>query len=892
MRPFLAGLLAASLLGCSTHRPAPDAQAAVPGPVPELQLPRDAVPTAYRLEMTLVPDRLQFEGRVEIDVAVARPLAEFYLHARDLEISSASVLAGGAEIPATLAQVTPDGVARLKPARPVPAGPATLRITWSGRWNTNLAGLYRIDRPEARYAYTQFEPVDARRAFPCFDEPAFKTPFEIALLVEAKDRALSNSPEASVEPIGELKRVRFERTPPIPTYLVFLGAGPFDEVAHAPIPANEVRARPLPLRGFAPRGEGGKLGLLLDLHAELLPILERWFGIPFPYAKLDAVAVPETPVAMENVGLITYPAGSAYFEAGRSPETLRGRLALLVAHEVSHQWFGDLVTPAWWDDLWLKESLASWLEERTVRSWRPALGTEAQRVLDADWVMRMDGLAATSKVRQPLVRLAEVDSLYNGMTYTKGASVLEAFARLMGEDRFRAGLRGYLSARPHGTGTAADFTAALSAAAGRDLSGPLGSFLDRPGIPLVRVRQVCDAAGARLELAQTRWLPLGSRADPAGTWGIPFCVRFEAGGRRGEACTLLDQPSGTLPLPACPTWVLPNADGAGYYRWSLDAAGTERLLSAGLPHLTPAERISTAMTLEAAARAGEVPYDRAISASLRFVGDRDEGVAVAPLGFLSSALAVVPPAGRAALGRRLGEALRPRFVGLGWEVPAGDPAPRRELREQLANFLALQARDEATRAEAARRGRAYAAIERTQFDDSAIDAGLAATALAVAVQEGDDRFFRALEARLATLSDPELRSRVTFALGSATAPATSAAALALFTSATLAEQERMSLLWSQLRQPETEPAAWGLVKGRLDALVASTSGFLVPIFPWTGTKRCEAERVAELRATFEPRLQRWPSMRQTLDEASESVALCASLRTAQGAVLAGWAAGH
>ena len=890
MRLVLPGLVASALLGCASPRPVPSPPASAP-PIPELQLPRDAVPVAYRLEVTLVPEQDRFEGRVEIDVIVARTLPLLYLHARGLDVSSATITTRGAEVPARLEQLTPEGVARLTPSRPIPAGPATLRFSYSAAWNGNLVGLYRVTRGGLAYAYTQFESVDARRAFPCFDEPAFKTPFEIAILTRPGHIALSNSPETGVERRGELKRVSFARTPPLPTYVVFLGAGPFDEVAHAPIPPNEIRSRPLPLRGFAPRGDGARLGLLLDLHAELVPILERWFGIAFPYQKLDAAAVPETPIAMENAGLITYADRRAYFEEGRSPDGLRGEMAALVAHEVAHQWFGDLVTPAWWDDVWLKESFANWLEERTVRTWRPSLGTEAERIRDADRTMRLDGLASTQVVRQPLRSVAEVDGQYNDLSYGKGAAVLEAFARFLGEERFRAALRDYLTSHANGTGTAADFVDALSGAAGRDLAGPFGSFLDQPGVPLVRVTQVCDAAGSRLELAQSRWLPLGSRAAPSGAWGIPFCARYEAGGRVGESCTLLEGATGTLPLPGCPAWVLPNAGGSGYHRWALDAPAAQRLLGAGLPLLTPAERTSTARGFEAAARAGEVPLDRAVTASLRLVQDADDGVAQSPLNFLRTTLSVVPPASRDALARRLAAALRPRFAALGWTVPIGDPAPRRQLRTELAAFMVFDARDPESHAEAARRGRAYAALDRDGFDASAIDPDLAETALAAAVQEGDLQFFGALEARLPATSDPELRTRILTALGSAIAPATSAASRRMLSSPGLSGRERLTVLRSLAMRPETEPAAWALLRERFDELVATAPPFQVSFLPLFAAGRCDAARAVELKAFFGPRLAQLPSMGQVLSEASELVELCAALRAAEGATLAAWAAG-
>jgi alanyl aminopeptidase len=856
-------------------------------------------PVAYRLEVEVDPSADRFRGHVAIEVEVVRAAPVVWLHARDLEVARVRVTAGEAEVPAAFAQVTREGVARLAPERPLPPGRATLELTFSGAWNEQLQGLYRVRRRGRAYAVTQLEAIGARRLFPCLDDPGFKAPFEVALVVPRGLVAVSNGPQASREPAGPgRERVRFARTPPLPTYLLFLGVGPFDVVEPPPLPPNEVRGRPLALRGLAPAGEGPRMAALLEATAAVVPALERWFGTPFPYEKLDSIIAPDFAFGgMENAGAI------AYFDlALADPAHLSGparrRLEGLAAHEVGHQWFGDDVTLPWWEEIWLNESFATWIERRALDAARPDPGRALRWRARVERRTRADELAGARAVRQRLARMSDISGMFDGLTYEKGAAVLDMFERYAGPERFREGIRAWLRAHAGGTGDTDGLLAAISAAAGRDLAGPMATFLDQPGLPLVEARVDCGGGRARLLLVQSRFLPLGSRAERARRWRIPVCARIGAGGAVSGACALLEEERGELPLPACPEWVMPDAGGAGYYRWSLPPRDLERLFARGLERLTPVERLAAGSAVAAAARAGEVPFAEALRLLEPLARDPADEVAAVPLDALETALErLLPQEARPAARARAAALYRARWAALGWEPAPAEPDGRAALRAELLRFLADVARDPEVRREAAARGRAFANPGGAELRRDALAPELAPWGLAVAVEEGDAAFFDAVEARLHASESGEDRTTLLGALAAARAPDLSDRALALSGDPRLRASERGAPLYGfwrsrvpgQASRPETRERALRFVQERIDPLLERLGrGGDLHLLPAAFAGFCEPGRAAELRALFEPRLAAHPELAKGLAEAVERIELCAALREGQGRSAAGW----
>ena len=863
-------------LPAGSPTPAPEVGEAPPA----LQLPRDVRPARYSLELEVVPERESFSGRAEIEITLERPRTVIWLHGRGLDVTSAEVVpAGGAAMAARFEQVNDLGLARLVLPSPVGPGRATLRFSWTRRFRQSV-GLFRAQVGSDWYAATQFEAIAARSAFPGFDEPGFKVPFQVNLTVPERMVAVTNTGEAERAPAGPgLVRIRFRPTPPLPTYLLFIGVGPFD-VVEAPVPGSGVRSRALPMHGIAPRGRGPELAWSLEISARLLLELERYFGVPFPYEKLDHVVVPDFGGAMENAGAIAY--GPKYFLAptvGTSEEA-RQTIARMAAHEMAHQWFGDLVTPGWWTEIWLNESFATWMAVRATARVTPSYRSELRLVRGAGEAMATDGLGTTGAVREPMERMADVGSQFDSLRYDKGAAVLAMLERWLGEDRFRDGIRRYIEANAHGIVSTPDLLAELSRVTGRDVAAVASTFLDQPGVPLLDVRVACEATGARLDLAQSRWLPRGSPASRDVAWQVPVCVRYQVAGAVRERCELLAKPTGVMLLPeGCPAWVMPNAGGAGYYQWALPPDDLARLLARGLKHLGAAEKLSLALAVDGARLAGSLPYASALEAMAALARDPDPEVARFPLDFFAEAReTLVPDAAVPDVEAATRALYRPAFAKLGWTPRPGEPPDVTAFRGAVAEALVRTGRDPGTVKEAAARGGRLLGLEGGKLDPAAAAPDLVAPALMAAVRVDGARTFDALLARFDEAS-LTLRPALLRALGTAEGPALGPRAVELWRERRFGGLDRYETLAGLMSQRSTRGAALAEVEKDVDEMLAGMAGER-GMFPQLLQGACSDDEAQRIQAVIEPRLEKWPAMRKPLIQALEIIRSCAARRSA------------
>ncbi len=388
---------------------------------PPARLSPEVVPTHYWLDLAVSPAAERFSGEARIAVSLPEATALIWMHGRGLAVAEAFVLAAdGARVEASFAEFEESGFAAFRTARAVGPGAVTLVLRYDAPFDQSLEGLYQVRFGGEAYAYTQFEATSARLAFPAFDEPGFKTPFDIALTVGGADIAVSNGPQQEVQALADgRRRVVFATTAPLPTYLVALAVGPFDVVEWPAIPPNAVRSRPLPLRGIAPKGEGALFAYALEHTAPLLAVLEDYFGSPYPFAKLDLVAVASFgPSGMENAGAIFYRRDRVLLGATPSLFERRGYV-FLHAHELAHSWFGNLVTPRWWDDLWLNEAFATWMAERAAHLWQPAVFDDRGAIRTARDAMWDDRLAGARMIRQPILSQQDISSAFDGITCSR-----------------------------------------------------------------------------------------------------------------------------------------------------------------------------------------------------------------------------------------------------------------------------------------------------------------------------------------------------------------------------------------------------------------------------------------------------------------------------------------
>ncbi|MFL5372838.1 MAG: M1 family metallopeptidase, partial [Myxococcales bacterium] len=881
-------------------QPAPPAQAdAAAGESPPLlQLPRDVKPVRYSITMEIDPKKTRFRGSEDISVELSRPRSAVWLHGRNLHVSVATV--GG--IPATFEQVNPEGLARLALSRPAAPGETTIHLEWDAAFDRQIVGLYLAREAEESYAYTQFEAVDARRAFPGFDEPDFKTPFEVSLVVPDSDVAVANTSPVEEVPAGEgRKRVKFAPTKPLPTYLLIWAVGPFDVVTPPPLPPNDLRKTPLQVRGIAPHGRGAELSYALATGAEELQILERYFGIPYPFEKLDHIAAPDyTYGAMENAGGILYREEILLFKPGAAGEQTKSAIASVMAHEMAHQWFGDLVTLRWWTDAWLNESFATWMGTRTVEEWNPSMQQGLTLLVRAQEAMDVDALKSARAVRQPLDDIKNVWNQFDGITYQKGGSVLAMFERFLGKETFRKGIHDYLVAHAYGGGDTDDLLEALSHAAGRDVKAAFHTFLDRPGVPLVEAKMACEGGKGRLSLTQTRYRPLGSETsaqeEPAlpatgggrrpehttAVWQIPVCARYASNGAEREACTIVAGPTAELNLQGCPDWVVPNADAAGYYRWSVPGTDLRKLTGAAYPKLTVRERVSLADNVRAAMRSGTISFADGMAALSPMAADPDPHLAVAPMVLFETARDhLLPAQARGEVDQAARDLYRPVARRLGWHPAKGEPSPARTFRAKLFTFLAFEAHDRELLAEGSRLGRAYAGVADGRFHPEAVDAGLATFALSAAVREGGPKIYDALQARLDKTPDAVSRRRILSALAATDDPRLLQRTLALPLDPRLRKNEREFVFEEVQKHSESRQAAWEALRSEIDQLLSEVPESHAQRLLALAGEFCDEQHLAEARDFFGPRAANMPGGARQLAEALDKVRQCIAFRDAQ-----------
>jgi len=473
--------------------------------------------------------------------------------------------------------------------KPLQPGPWSVTFDYTASFEpTSTVGAYVQKVAGASYAYTQFEALYARRVFPCIDEPDSKVPWQLTLDVPKGNIAVSNTPVTRESEASGMKRFEFAKTKPLPSYLVAFGVGPFDVLE-----AGKTKSG-IPVRIVTLKGRGPDAAYAQQTTAKVLDILEGYFGRPYPYEKLDMLTIPLTVGfgAMENAGLITHAENIILFDPKTLSQGQRHAYISVVGHEMAHQWFGDLVTMQWWDDLWLNEGFATWLETKVTGTFEPSWRSDQENYDTRSYALSADSIVTARRIRQPIDDVDDIEAAFDGITYSKGAAVMSMFESYVGANVFQRGVRDYIKAHEYGNATSADFVSAISAASGKDLTAAFASFIDQVGAPEVTTKLVCDKSGSRVELAQQRYVAPGSPDVPAQIWQIPVCVAYEAKGKRASACTMLVDKTGSLALPgkSCPRWVMPNVDGQSYYHVRYTQQQAQTLRDEAWESLTALER--------------------------------------------------------------------------------------------------------------------------------------------------------------------------------------------------------------------------------------------------------------------------------------------------------------
>ena len=683
-----------------------------PGPTtpdaPTLRLPGDVAPVRYRVGLEIDPAAKTFRGHMEIDVKVARAAQQMWLNGRGLTIEKAVLRGSGGERALTAADA-PRGFLLLRGA--IREGDATLVIDYTGAQDVGFSnGMGRYTDDGDWYVVTHFEPDDARRVFPCFDEPSFKVPWQLELTVPAGMMGLTNTAVLREEKLPDgRQRVQFRETRPLPSYLIALAVGPFETVD-----AGKSR-KGVPTRIVVPRGRAADAAVAAREVGKVLAYLEDYTGIPYDYGKLDHVVVPGTQRgAMEHPGLITYGPRWLLIRKGESVAARRGQ-AGIVAHELAHQWFGNLVTTAWWDDIWLNEAFATWMTPKTIAAVYPEMDGAVDALSARATALAADALASARRVRHPITAEADMRAAFDHITYRKGATVIRMFERWVGPEVFQKAVRAYLTAHADGNATAADFLRALDQASEKPIGAAFSSFLDQPGVPEIAMELRCPAGGpATLGLAQSRHV--GTGAPPLKEkqlWKVPVCVAVPDGDRRKTHCTLLSEATGELALGAsCPAWVLPNVDGAGYYLGKLQPEALSSLLDKGWAHLSRPERLAVVGDLEMLVDGGKADLGALLALLPRLGASDDPYMVEIAIGRLEELSQMIGEEQRDAFARLVRGTLGRAGKRIGWSPRAREKLADARLRGKLMPLYAVEGRDPDARRRAAALARTWLADPR------------------------------------------------------------------------------------------------------------------------------------------------------------------------------------
>jgi cytosol alanyl aminopeptidase len=861
-------------------------------PVPTGPLPRHAELLGTTLELRIDPQASGLSGRANLALNIKQPGDTLWLHGRELTIERATLTPeAGKPMPLQVRLADVSGVLELTAPAPIPAGKADVEILYSAPYG-QLQGAYKVTSEGNDYVLTHMEPLGARNTFPGFDEPSFKQPWQISLIVRQEHVAVANTRLLKEEKLADgWKKLTFARTENLPSYLIAFAVGPWDVLEREDIPANAVRKTPLPLRGLAAKGRGSRMAYALEHTAQIVQALEAYFGMPYPFDKLDLLAAPDFAIgAMENAGLIVY-RDSLMFANGESPANVKQSYWVVHAHELSHQWFGNLVSVPWWDDTWLKEAFATWMGIKIAGQLQPDFHTDRTLLEDGLRAMSGDSFASTRRVREPIKDFTDVRSAFDGITYSKGGAVLQMFERYVGETKFRDAVRTYLQQHAGANATSADLVDAIAAQSDDPAGVRAGfnSFLDQPGVPFVLAQLDCtDSKQPALKIEQSRFVPLGSLASRSQRWSLPLCVRYQADGQVHEQCELVDQAQARLKLQArsCPKWLMPNAHGSGYYRFAL-AAQDRPSLDAAFAQLDANEQRSYADSLAAAFSNGTINADEYLAVVPRLAGAAGRMTATSTftqVEWMIDQLAADPTT-RARLREFVAAVYGPRLSALTLDPRAGEADDDRLLRLRLAYFIADVARSGPVRDEMAKRGRAVLGLTGVEGGAPGVAVDMRGLALKMAVQDGGNATFDAAIKQLRVASDPVLRGELVAALGSVTDPASFRRARELALQPQLLRRNEIFQLLGSLSENEqlrTMQRQW--LDERFDALAARVAPIGANLVRYYADGGCGTVDANALQAKFAARLGNMEGGPRTLAQSVEGVRLCGALRDAQKAV--------
>lgn len=840
-------------------------------PVQAQRLPGGVRPEHY--DLTIAPDlvRARFAGRETIDLTLDAPSATITLNAAEIDFLTVKATAGGQEATGgRTATVTLDAAkeqATFAFAQPLPAGPLKLEIVYTGTLNDKLRGFYLSKTKIRSYGVTQFEATDARRAFPCFDEPALKATFNVTLIVDAADDAISNSKIVSDRPGPEPGKhtVAFAATPKMSTYLVAWLVGDFV--------CSKGKSDGVPVRVCATPDKAGLTKFALDEAKDYLHYYDRYFGIKYPMPKLDLIAVPDLDAgAMENFGCITFRETELLLDEKHGTLQARKEVAETVAHEMAHQWFGDLVTPAWWDNLWLNEGFATWMQTKAAAAAHPKWRYDQQVAQDLNNILDDDAGSATRPIRARAETPAEINNMFDDIAYGKAGAVIAMVENWVGDDVFRKGVQAYLAARLYASATAEDFWDAQTRTSGLPVDAVMRSFVDQPGVPLVTVTLDNTATQRRLLLGAPA---TEDETRPKQTWTIPLCLE-------GGGCQLLGPPSRIVTAPA-EGFLYADAGDKGYYRTAYSGPQFAAIAARAEIALAPPERIGLVGNQWALMRAGQGSVGEFLDLVLAVKGDPNAPVVDTALSRVSAIEEQIATPGDR---KRLDSVIQREFGGvyaaLGG-VSKHESSDHAELRATLFEALGDAGAPSVLAEADAMAHQLFAGQKMT-------DPMIGDAAVALAARHGDAAMYDRLLRLFRETSDPDLKDAALHALTWFDAPELIARTLDLSLSSEVRTQDDWIPVALLLERRETQDQAWEFITQHWPEIERkSTQSTEQRIVDASGSF-CTAEKREAVAAFFRAHTADAPD--RTLAKSLDRIDSCIQLRTTQQSSLREWLDAH
>ncbi|WP_339769609.1 M1 family metallopeptidase [uncultured Paraglaciecola sp.] len=816
------------------------------------RLGENVVPTFQQIQLKIDPNQATFSGETTITVTIKKATDIVRFYQRELDVYKAELIDGEHHIPLTVMSQDYD-IQQGKASELLSAKTYQLHMQFNGKVNTTSDGMYLSAFEGRNYIFTQFEDMHARRAFPGFDEPSFKIPYQLTISAPQINTVISNTPVLSKTTADGWQTVTFKKTKPMPSYLVAFAVGELDSA--------KITGLSVPGRIYTPKGQAHRTKFAVAQTPKILNALEDYFGTPYPYEKLDFIAVPNfTHGAMENAGLVTY--RSSLLLLDDEPRlTEQSGPTKTIAHELAHMWYGNLVTMAWWDDLWLNEAFASWMESKITIALYPEQNTQAQLVQEG--AFGADASPTTKAVKKEVRSQTDVmDGL--GLNYSKGESVLQMIEALVGQDAFQKGVQTYMQKHAWGNAQADDLWEVLSTVADFDVPAMMKTYLEQPGYPLVTFANNGDVLQSRYHLA-------GAKVTPQ-AWVVPLAITFKKNGKIQRTTLFLDKAKINISDLAQAQWIYPNDNAMGYMRWQIPASQMSALLS-DANTLNAREKKSLLYNSDALLNADKISLSQHMAVLDALAKDSDPVVARSMVAALNDLTYLVDDSNKALFARFISAKLSPWFVRLGVVEKEGDSNDVSRLRNDVFGMLGRYAQTPEVAIQSKR------ITEKFLKDDTSTGRAIAGNAMRSLAVSGDQSWFERYQTAYFATTDANTQNAIRYGM-LFSEPQTMRKVLDMSLNKDVSPANVLRFLSTASAAREDKDVLYQWLNENMEKVTAKMPAYHIARMPEYVSASCSAHNIALARDFYQQHMDKYDGMARSYDVAQDESEQCAQLKEA------------